>query len=59
MSDELALIGIAVVCTVAYMMAGLGVARAVSIIKARPLRMFELFFWPIVLGCLAAVGDID
>ncbi len=42
-----------------YFMAGLGVARTVAKLKGRDLRIFDFAFWPLVLGILAAFGDID
>jgi hypothetical protein len=42
-----------------YVMFGLGTARATAKIKGRDLRVFDLAFWPVVLGVIAAVGDIS
>jgi hypothetical protein len=40
------------------MVAGLGVTRAVAAMKSRPVSMFEMFFWPVVLAVIAATGDV-
>ena len=57
--DYYALIATGALCSVAYMVAGLGVTRAVSAMKNRPIRMFEIFVWPLVLGVIAATGDVN
>jgi uncharacterized membrane protein YhaH (DUF805 family) len=43
---------------IAYMVAGLGVARAASAMKHRPMRPFDLFWWPIVLTIIAVTGTV-
>jgi hypothetical protein len=59
MSEDAALIGIGIVTTVAYMVMGFGVARAVARMKGQDVRLFVLCFWPIALGVIAATGDIE
>lgn len=56
--NELASIGTGALCAIAYMVSGLGVTRAVAAMKNRPIRMFELFMWPVVLGVIAATGSV-
>ena len=57
-TESLALIGTTIICTTPYFVAGLGVARAVSKMNAQPIRIFDLFFWPIALVVIAASGEI-
>lgn len=56
--NEIASIGTGAVCAIAYMVAGLGVTRAMAAMKNRPIRMFEIFMWPVVLSIIAATGDV-
>ena len=58
MSDTVAIAGSAVILTVAYMLLGIGVARATAKMKSRDARLFDLFFWPVMLGVIAACGDV-
>jgi hypothetical protein len=57
-TESWVLIGTTIICTTAYFVAGLGVARAVSKMNAQPIRIFHLFFWPIALAVIAASGEI-
>jgi hypothetical protein len=56
--EELTSIVTGALCAIAYMVAGLGVTRAVAAMKSRPVSMFEMFFWPVVLAVIAATGDV-
>lgn len=53
---DMASMGVGALCGMAYAVAGLGVTRAVGAVKSRPVSMFEVFFWPVVLGVIAARG---
>jgi CBS domain containing-hemolysin-like protein len=57
-TESWVLVGNTIICTMAYFVWGLGVARAVSKMNARPIRIFDLFFWPIALVVIAAAGEI-
>ena len=41
-----------------YVMYGLGTARAAAKMKKRDIRVFDIAFWPIVLGVIAVAGDV-
>ena len=56
--SDLALIATGFLYGITYMVAGLGVARAASAMKHRPMRPFDLFWWPIVLGIIAGTGTV-
>jgi hypothetical protein len=58
-TESWVLIGITVICTMAYFVCGLGVARAVSKMNAQPIRMIDLFLWPIALVVIAATGELS
>ena len=53
MSDVPAYIGIGIICTVFYMVMGIGVART-----QKHFRLFLVFFWPIALGVIAYCGEV-
>jgi hypothetical protein len=57
-SDYTAAVLTGVLYAIFYVMFGLGTARATAKLKGRDLRAFDLAFWPIVLGVIAASGDI-
>lgn len=55
---DLITLGIGIVSAVIYMTIGLGAARITAKVKDRGLRLFDLFFWPIVLCVFAMFDDI-
>jgi len=59
MSDSFALIGIGCISAAFYMTMGIGAARAVSKMNSNPIRLFDVFFWPVVLCVVASVGEVS
>jgi hypothetical protein len=57
--DEWALIGIGALVAIMYFVIGLGVARMMGKIKNRDIRIFDVFFWLLVCGVFATVGDCE
>jgi len=55
---EFAYIATGALCAMAYMVAGLGTTRAVSAMKDRPIKLFEILVWPVVLAVIAETGDV-
>lgn len=47
-----------IVITLLYAALGIGTTRAIAKMKGRDIKLFEVFFWPIVLCVVAAVGDV-
>lgn len=56
--DNWALILIGALIAVFYCVMGLGVTKMVSLIKSRPVTLFEVMFWPIILGCYSVTEDV-
>ena len=56
--NDAAMLATGALCAISYMVAGLGTTRAVASMKGRPIQLWELFMWPIVLGVIAATGDV-
>jgi hypothetical protein len=57
-TESWVLVGITIVCTMAYFVCGLGVARAVSKMTGKPIRILDLFLWPIALVVIAVIGEM-
>ena len=53
MREELIYIAIGALFIMIYMTMGIGVART-----QKKFRLFIVFFWPVVLGVIAATGEI-
>jgi hypothetical protein len=47
-----------VLCTIFYMVLGIGVARAVAVMNKEQIRLPYVFMWPIALGVIAACGEV-
>jgi hypothetical protein len=57
--DDFAVAGIGALITALYMLMGIGAARMLAKIKDRELRIFDVFFWFVVLGVFASIGDCE
>jgi len=59
MSEQLAYIGIGIMCTALWIVFGIGVARMVADIKQSKFSLTHVFIWPISLCVYAAIGDVE
>lgn len=58
-NETFALVGTGFILALGYMVMGIGTTRAVAKMKGREIGLFEIFFWPVVLVVVAAIGDIN